>query len=330
MAKGKKGRGMQRWLLRLAGSAVLLGLLFWLLPWEAIVKGLSRVPPLLFAGVFVAFLLSHVAAAAKWWLILGRPCAFPIALRAHFGGLAANLCLPGAVGGDAVRATMVHGAMRDAPRLAAGAVADRVIDTLALALLSGFGVLMMGHGGVNLALLLKAAGVLVLLAILLGGVVPAVLPRLWDLFPRLRGRSFALEMRFAFGQLARKPGFLLVVLVLSFLIQGVLVWLAYVLALATGVAVAAGAWVFAWPLAKILSILPISLGGLGLREATLAALLVPFGAVAAEVVAAGLAWQAVLFLTGGLGALVVLLSRPRPGGGQKDILAQDISGRVTE
>lgn len=328
MADSKKSKGMRGWLIRLAGSAMLLGLLFWMLPRGAILDGLARVPPLLFLGVFVAFLVSHVVAAAKWWLILGRPCGFLLALRAHFGGLAANLCLPGAVGGDAVRAAMVHGAMRDAPRLAAGAVADRVIDMLALLLLSGVGLLLIGQGDVvNTGLLVKAGAALLALAVVLGWVVPMLLPRLWDLFPRLPGRSFAVKMREAFGALARQPGLLLFVLVVSVLIQGALVMLAYVLALATGVTVAAGPWVFAWPLAKILAILPISLGGLGLREATLAALLVPFGAVAAEVVAAGLAWQGVLFLTGGLGALIVLLSRSHA---KQAIDAKDIPGRIYE
>jgi uncharacterized membrane protein YbhN (UPF0104 family) len=66
------------------------------------------------------------------------------------------------------------------------------------------------------------------------------------------------------------------------------------------------AWVFAWPLAKIIAILPVSLNGLGLREGTLAALLVPFGAQAAQVVAAGLVWQGVLFAAGLLGGLLYL------------------------
>jgi glycosyltransferase 2 family protein len=326
MAQGTKSPGLRGWLIRLAGSAVLLGLLFWMLPRGAIVEGLSRVPPLLFLGVFLAFLVAHVAAAAKWWLILGRPCGFLLALRAHFGGLAANLCLPGAVGGDAVRAAMVHGAMRDAPRLAAGAVADRVIDMLALVLLSGVGLLLMRQGEVvNAGLLAKAGAALLVLAGVLGWVLPMLLPRLWDLAPRLPGRSFALQMRDAFGALARRPGLLLAVLVASVLIQGALVMLAYVLALATGVTVAAGPWVFAWPLAKILAILPISLGGLGLREATLAALLVPFGAVAAEVVAAGLAWQGVLFLTGGIGGLIVLLSRSHA---RQALDAKDLPERI--
>jgi uncharacterized membrane protein YbhN (UPF0104 family) len=49
------------------------------------------------------------------------------------------------------------------------------------------------------------------------------------------------------------------------------------------------------------------MGGLGVREASLAALLAPMGAPAAKVVGVGLLWQTILFaggLMGGLGLLV--------------------------
>lgn len=310
MSEPQKSRAMRSWFLRLAGSALILAALFWFLPREAILDGLRRVPPLEFLAVLAMFLLSHVAAAAKWWLILERPCDFLLALRAHFGGLAANLCLPGAVGGDAVRAVMLHGMMGDGPRLAAGGIADRVIDILALSLLSGLGFALLRHdGGGNLMLLLEAGALLLGLAVAICVILPLALPKLWDLVPRLPGRDFTMRLRGALAALGRRPGQLALLLGASILIQGTLVLLAYQLALAVGLTIPLGAWVFAWPLAKILAILPISLGGLGLREATLAALLVPFGAVGAQVVAAGLVWQGILFLTGGLGAIVVMLSR---------------------
>ena len=61
-------------------------------------------------------------------------------------------------------------------------------------------------------------------------------------------------------------------------------------------------------LAVAVATLPLSLGGLGVRESSLAALLVPFGASAAPVVASGLVWQAVLWLTGLAGAVILMIS----------------------
>ena len=95
---------------------------------------------------------------------------------------------------------------------------------------------------------------------------------------------------------------------MSVTIQGAFIGLSIRLAVAVGVDVPNAAWFFAWPLAKIIAILPISLGGLGVRESSLAALLVPYGAQAAQVVAAGLVWQAVLIVAGLAGAIILMLS----------------------
>jgi uncharacterized membrane protein YbhN (UPF0104 family) len=82
------------------------------------------------------------------------------------------------------------------------------------------------------------------------------------------------------------------------------------IALATEGAIDApiAAWFFAWPLSKLISMVPISIGGLGVREASLAALMVRFGAVPAKVVAVGLLWQTILYASGLIGGITLLMS----------------------
>jgi uncharacterized membrane protein YbhN (UPF0104 family) len=65
-------------------------------------------------------------------------------------------------------------------------------------------------------------------------------------------------------------------------------------------------WFLVWPLAKLAGLLPISLGGLAVREATLAALLAPFGVPIALGVVCSLLWQTVLIAGGLLGGLAWL------------------------
>ncbi len=193
-------RTLRRWGLRAAGSGLLLGLLFWLLPRDAILTALRNTPPGLFALIFAGFLASHVAAAAKWWLLMGRPCGFALAVRAHFGGLAANLCLPGAIGGDAVRAGLVHGAMRDGARLTAAAVADRAIDLVSLTLLSVLGFLTLARGGSAGMVLAQAAALMLALAASGWAVVrlkagdPLIFARAEEEMAALAGAGIAFEV----------------------------------------------------------------------------------------------------------------------------------------
>ena len=304
---------MKKWAIRAAGSALVLGLLFWFLPFGAIVDGFSRVPLGLMPWVIALFMLGHVVAASKWWLLLDRGLPFPLALQAHFAGLAANLCLPGAAGGDAVRATLGFAAMRDGPKLAAGSVADRMIDTMGLALLSVVGlVLVRGQAG-SAGAAVQATVLVLLIGIAAMFVFPHMIVRLWTAFPKLPARALALRLADAFGALGKRPMLLLTALLLSMAVQVLFIWLAVQLAQAVGINLPFAAWIFAWPLAKIIAVLPISLGGLGVREASLAALLVPFGADAAQVVASGLVWQAVLYVSGAIGATVLALSGVRLG-----------------
>ena len=299
---------LRGWLVRALGSAVLLGLLLWWLPLEEVTAGFARVPLATWVAVWALFAAGHIAAAAKWWQLLGRAMAFGTAIRAHFAGLAANLCLPGAAGGDVVRAGVAQMAIRDGGKVISGSVADRLIDMLALAILTGAGALGLASGAAGGALALQALGMMALALVGAFWVAPRFVPWLWGRFPALPARSLALKTAAEFGALAGKPFMLVSTLALSTAIQALFVILAMWLGSAVGVALPAAVWFFAWPLAKLLAVLPIALNGLGLREATLAGLMVPFGASGAEVVAAGLAWQAVLFATGILGAIVLALS----------------------
>lgn len=304
------GRLIRKWALRAAVSAAALAVIFRFLPWDGVRQGFASLTPGVFFGVLAAFLVCHVAAATKWWLLMDRAIPFLPALRAHFGGLAANLCLPGAAGGDAVRAGLAHVALRDGPKVAAAAVGDRLIDLVGLAALSLLGLVFLAdHSHAALAWGLAAAvtgGAAVALF-----VFPPLGRALATRHPGLPARGLVLRLADSFGALARRPVLLVTALLLSMAIQSVLIGLSIRLAQPMGVAIPAAAWFSGWPIAKIIATAPVSLGGLGVREGTLAALLSPFGADPALIVASGLAWQGILYLAGALGALVLFASGGR-------------------
>ena len=299
------------WVLRIVGSMALLTATLMLLPTEKVVESLARLSLPLFAAILGLFLVSHVAAAAKWWFLLGRGVAFLSAVRAHFAGLAANLCLPGVAGGDVVRAALVMRLLGDTPRLVAVSLADRLVDTLALALLAGVGLLLLsgdmlralGLGDVSTETLLLAVGGPVLIG-LAGSflALPLIAARLSGWAACKPDGGLPRKAAAAVGALAGRRPALALALAASLAIQAAIVGLAVMLATGVGVEAPLAVWLFAWPIAKILAVAPISLGGIGVREASLAGLMAPFGADPAGVVAASLIWQGVLFAAGAIGA----------------------------
>jgi uncharacterized membrane protein YbhN (UPF0104 family) len=183
-----------------------------------------------------------------------------------------------------------------------------MIDMIGMICLSLAGILLLREGRSALSLGIELAAVLVLGLVVLVWGLPRVIRWVWTRRPSLPARDLALRSADAFALLGRRPALLAVTLGMSLAIQSLFIWLSARLGLAVGVDIPLAAWFFAWPLAKVVAVLPISLNGLGVRESSLAALLLPFGADAAQVVASGLVWQAVMFCAGMIGALVLAVS----------------------
>ena len=127
---------MSAWIIRLCISALLLALIFYLVPFSDVWAAARQISSLLWLGALGLFLAGHAAAAAKWRMLIGGGISYRRAFRAHLAGLAANLALPSVAGGDVVRAGLVMKYANDKGRLAMGSVADRLIDTLGLALIA--------------------------------------------------------------------------------------------------------------------------------------------------------------------------------------------------
>ena len=307
-----KQRRTGGWIIRLCVSALLLGLIFWLVPFKDVWAAARQISPLLWLGALGVFLAGHAAAAAKWRILIGGGISYRQAFRAHLAGLAANLALPSVAGGDVVRAGLVVKHADDKGRLAMGSVADRLIDTLGLVLIALASAWLAWASRLDSGVWIgwPLLGLLALVAVSFGAALA------FDRFAAGRegtGKVMRLlkSLIHSAAELVRSPGRLLLCLLMSVTIQCLFVGINIAFAEAAHVEAPVAAWFFAWTAAKIIAIAPISLGGLGVREASMAALLVPFGTDPAQVVAIGLVWQSVLYASGLIGFLVQL-QRPLP------------------
>jgi len=286
--------------LRLGGSAAALLLLSWMLPLDQLWAAMRRLPLWVFALTLAAYLTTHTVASLKWRMMVntaGAGLGYTPAVRCYFAGLFGNVFLPSIVGGDLIRAGL---AMRSAQHRAGAVLAsllDRMLDVLALGLVAGFGALMVPRAldERSRRVFLALAAVFALLAL---GVALLV-----ALFPARRfshGRRRKLvKLRQAVRAMARRPGRVAAVMGLAVLIQSSFALLNAWIGRWCGLDVPLYVWLFAWPLGKVSAMLPLTQGGIGVREAALAALLLPFGVPPVLTVAVGLIWE-VLIVSGGL------------------------------
>lgn len=289
----------------------MLALIFQFVPFGNVWAAARQFSPMLWLAALALFLAGHAVAAAKWRMLIGDGISYRQAFRAHLAGLAANLALPGVAGGDVVRAGLVMGKAGDKSRLAMGSIADRLLDTLGLVLIA--------LAGAYFALGTKlhqypesrwiALGAFVLVAA--GLFLTPLLDRsLMRAAPQGKIARVLAKLVHAAADLAQRPGRLLLCLAISMAVQCLFVGINIAFAQAAHVEAPVAAWFFAWTTAKIIAIAPVSLGGLGVREASMAGLLLPFGADPGQVVAIGLIWQSVLYASGAIGFLVQL-RRPK-------------------
>jgi uncharacterized membrane protein YbhN (UPF0104 family) len=187
---------------------------------------------------------------------------------------------------------------------------DRLQDVVGLALVAGIGALLSPR-----ALDAQSRGIFITLGAglaavgLVGALSIALVPV--RRFP-FKVRRKLVAVRRALRATAGNPWALVSALVLGVSLQGLLVVLNYWLGLTIGIDIPLYVWLFVWPLAKIAGLLPVTQGGIGVREAAQAVLFAPFGVSAARAVATGLVFEVVI-IAGGLvgGGLAVLLRDAR-------------------
>lgn len=299
-------------LFRFLVSAGLLALLLILLPAGEIWESVRSFDPWVWLCVLAGFLAGHRLGVEKWRLLLrtgGAPLPSGQAVTCYASGLFANLYLPTIVGGDVLRATLASRRTARTEAVVVGSLADRVVDVVGLGLLIAAGGLATGsavEGRSGRALLVVMLAGLTLAAT--GAVVALRTPlRRWP--RRLRrpvGRCLV-----AVRRLSRAPRPALAALGLSLAMQAGFVLLNAWIGRQIGIDVPLVAWFLVWPLAKIAGLLPVSIGGLGVRDAALGGLLVPLGIPMDLGVAASFVWESVLIVGGLLAGLVWRVSASR-------------------
>jgi len=296
--------------LRLAIGLGIVALLLALLPRQRVWAAIRSIPLGLWLLVVAGYLAAHCLGVMKYRMMVnlgGAHLSYPQAAQCYFGGLFGTLFLPSIVGGDVVRAGVGLRMARHRAGFLLGSLMDRLMDISALALTAAAGALLLPG---QLEPRSRRVFLLSMVAVAIGvtGVIAAMAVLPAGRFPFRIRRKLA-RLRQAARGMRRRPQVVVASLVGGMAVQSSFVTLTAVLAEVCGLHLRLRVWLLAWPLAKFAALLPLSQGGLGVREAALAALLVPFGAPAALTVAVGLVWQTVIYTGGLIAGLLALVAR---------------------
>ena len=254
---------------------------------------------------FLGYLLGQVASAYKWRLLAG-PLGFEQPLKTfvvyYFAGMYLNLFAPSVVAGDVGRGYLLA---QDNARLGAGlqsVLADRVSGLVMLVWVSAGGFLLFGSS----VLPTELAYGMIMAA---GGSVLAwwSLPRLVERFftPTYVIRRFVERLILPYRNNLSLLSWVCGLSILFHLFQ---LGLQGVIAASLGLAVPFWYLVLFVPVVQILSTLPVSFGGLGIREGGYVLCLSLWGVGQDEALAFGLAWSGVVLGANLCGGILLLVS----------------------
>jgi uncharacterized membrane protein YbhN (UPF0104 family) len=288
--------------------------------WRHVVEAFANLRVELWLTALAVLLIAQVASAGRW-KIFARTLRFERSLPQftgfYFIGMYFNLVLPTSVGGDVVRAWYLDG--RSGRRMAAFASVflDRLSGLLVLLAMAGLGVLL-SPLAVPAWICWTVAGLCV------GAVVGlAAMILLVDRVPY--ARRYAQQVKTVLAAF-REPRVLFATTLLSTIVQVASVSLTWLVGMALNLPIPASFYWIMVPLVSLLTLLPISVNGMGVREGATAVLLAPF---VTDVLAYSLSllWFAVYVAAGLSGGLVYLFGRfPKPG----TPAAEKVSGPFSE
>ncbi len=281
-----------RKMLRLVGSAVLLGLLAWRTDWRQVWAALHGVRAGGWLMAVALYAATQVVSSLRWRL-LAQPLGFRQGLGQfvafYYVGMFFNLVLPTSVGGDMVRAWYLDGGSGRKGTALVSVLADRVSGLLMLLAIACTAVavapLDLSEPVRRTVYGLTGAGLAGLVVLLLLGRYSVL--RTPHSGPLAKLLAAARELQTA---LLPRPRLLLLTTLLSMVIQAANVILVWLLGQALALDVPALYYAILVPTVTLMTLLPVSLNGMGVREWGTVLLLAPLGIAPGAATALAFLW----------------------------------------
>ncbi len=313
---------------RLLGSLTLLAFLAWRLDWGRLAAAFARLDLGLWLAALLVYLLTQFVSAVRWQALarlVGFDGGWGRYVAYYYIGMLFNLVLPTSVGGDVVRAWYLARQQGAGRRTAAllSVLADRVNGVLVLVALAAVAA---ACCTVPLPRWVLAAVAGVAAGSVAGVACLPLVPRLQRLLPgnaRLQRLADGTRLYLRHGRVMAW------VTALSVVVQGANVAVVWLVGEALGLPVPPLFYGVMVPLVTLLTLLPVSVNGMGLREVGTVAMLAPLGIDAASAVTLSLLVFAVMSAASlsGLGFYLFghfpRFQAPGAGGGPSEVPEHD-------
>ncbi len=292
-------------ILKIVVSAGLLAILAFKLDWRDVYDRATQLAwwtlPVAAAIQIAVWALANV----RWWLLIrvhGLGHTYLGLLRPTYIGAFFNNLLPSSTGGDLFRMYHIYRQGHGATVAVSPIVTERAVGlvcmiALATATIFRFGDTSMFHALGTLLLWLLVCGA--------GGIAVVSFPATYYAFHRLLERwnhfrpvAALLRITEAVHTYLSRPGLLIWLIVISLILQGLEIVIFLILGSGVGASLRPTQYLFIVPVVLVAASIPVTVGGLGVREAAAITLFVSAGMSQENAAAVSLLFIPVLLLSG--------------------------------
>jgi uncharacterized membrane protein YbhN (UPF0104 family) len=272
----KHGSKKLQWL-RLGGTAISILLFVWLISrqnWHEVWRYLQHLPFWLLPAALLCYLTGMLANAVRWYILLQAPkirISFWTTVKIVFTGAYVSNFLPSTIGGDTVRFVGLMHLTSDRAIGLASVVLDRLINLSAFLTVLPLSVLTFGSPAAWLATSFQVGSPLPIF-VMTGDQHPPVKEAL------SRAKHWFQRGREAFKLWLEQPRILVLAFCVSWLSIFVVFIAIWLVARGLGIPVALYQVMGITGITYLLTLLPISVNGYGLREVAITTLYLPLGA----------------------------------------------------
>ena len=301
-------------LVKLTVSSLLLGILFWRVDRAAFLRSLQTLPLSLLLGCGALYVLGYLISIVRWQRLLRAEGIHLDLWRlglVYFEGAFFNLFLPTVIGGDIVRGYLIYKMTSGHDASIASILVDRLAGFAALMLIAVMA-LTLAYGTLNdpqvaLAILTVVACFTGVMLVLLNGWLTTRVSAVVSLIGLARFQAKLHGLVDALQRYRRHHRALAQAFVLSVLLQALIIVTYYLIGVGLHLDVPLLYFFLFVPLITALSMLPVSVAGLGVREGGVIYFFGKVGVDAATALGMSLVWFSLTLLVSSLGGLAFLV-----------------------
>jgi uncharacterized membrane protein YbhN (UPF0104 family) len=294
-------------ILRFAVTAILMGYIAWKTDWAVVGQAFVDLNVALWLAALGVLVVAQMVSALRWQIFarrLGMERTFWQLTKFYLIGMYFNLLLPTSVGGDVVRVWYLNAHSGRKLRATAAVLLDRINGLIVLVALACVAVLFAPPETplwVPLSVYgIAAAGVV--------GVVGLAAIARWGRLPENRKQQLTLMW-----EVVRHPSDLYTTTALSLAVQIASAAIVWFVGQGLNADIPFGYYAVFVPMVSLLTLLPVSVNGMGVREWACALFLAPLGVSEPLAFTLAFLWFAVQLAVSVLGGFVYLFSHEKRG-----------------